>query len=120
MPPAPICAHALACEGVLRTDTQAMLIRLVDGRPVSLVTTQVLGWLAARLAADGTQALCIVWDHASWPVCCAVRTWMKAHTQRVKRAGGWRLGICQVPTKSPWRQRIEPPGWQARHRRTHP
>jgi hypothetical protein len=77
---------ALACDGWLRTDTQAMLIRFVDGRPVSLVTTQFLGWLAARWAADGTQALCIVWDHASWHVSCAVRTWMKAHHPPVKRA----------------------------------
>jgi DDE superfamily endonuclease len=99
---------ALACYGLLRADTNAMLIRFVDGRPVSLVTTQFLGWLAARLADDGKQALLIVWDNASWHVSCAVRTWIKAHNQRVKRAGGCRLVICQLPTTSPWLNRIEP------------
>ena len=31
---------AVACYGVLRTDTQGMLLRFVDGRPVSAVTIQ--------------------------------------------------------------------------------
>jgi hypothetical protein len=99
---------ALACDGLLRADTNAMLIRFVDGRPVSLVTTQFLGWLAARLADDGKQARFIVWDNASWQVSGAVRTWMKAPNQRVKRAGGCRLVICQWPTKRPWLNRIAP------------
>ena len=36
---------AVACYGLLRTDTQGMLLRFVDGRPVSAVTTQFLAWL---------------------------------------------------------------------------
>jgi hypothetical protein len=37
-----------------------------------------------------------------------VRTWLKAHNQWVKRAGGCRLVLGQLPSKSPWLNRIEP------------
>ena len=40
---------AIACYGLLRADTQGMLLRFVDGRPVSAVTTQFLAWLTERL-----------------------------------------------------------------------
>jgi hypothetical protein len=63
--PAP---KALACYGVLRADTHGMLLRFVNGRSVSVVTTQFLAWLTERLAAEGNTALLMVWDHASWPV----------------------------------------------------
>ena len=99
---------ALACYGMWRADTQAMLIRFVEGRPVSHVTTQYLGWLAERLANDGKQALVVIWDNASWHTSREVRTWLKAHNQRVKRSGGCRLLLCQLPSKSPWLNRIEP------------
>jgi hypothetical protein len=79
---------ALACYGLKRVNTEAMLVRLVDGWPVSLVTNQFLGWLAARLANEGKQALLVVWDNASWHVRQAVRTWMETHNQWVKHAGG--------------------------------
>jgi len=80
---------AVACYGLLRTATQGMLLRFVDGRPVSAVTTQFLAWLTARLAAEGKKALLMVWDNASWHVSQAVRAWLKAHNRRVKRDGGW-------------------------------
>lgn len=99
---------ALACYGLWRADTNAMLIRFVDGRPVSHVTTQYLRWLAARFADEGKQALIVIWDNASWHVSREVRTWLKTHNQRVKRAGGCRLVMCQLPSKSPWLNRIEP------------
>src|SRR5579859_7373491 len=59
--PAP---KALACSGLLirewdargRRDEQ-MLLRFVDGRPVSGVTTQFLAWCCARLAGKGKTAL---------------------------------------------------------------
>ena len=56
---------AVACYGLLRADTQGMLLRLVDGRPVSAVTTPFLAWLTERLAAEGKTALLMVWDNAS-------------------------------------------------------
>jgi hypothetical protein len=39
--------EALACYGLLRADTGAMLLRFVEGRPVSQVTEDFLGWLCA-------------------------------------------------------------------------
>jgi hypothetical protein len=99
---------AVACYGLLRADTQGMLLRFVDGRPVSAVTTQFLGWLTERLAAEGKTALLLVWDNASWHISQAVRAWRKAHNRRVKRDGGCRLVVCPLPRKSPWLNRIEP------------
>jgi hypothetical protein len=85
-----------------------MLLRCVDGRPVRAVTTQLLGWRTARWAAEGKTALLMVWDHASWHVSQAVRAWLKAHHRRVKRAGGCRVVVCPLPSKSPWLHRLEP------------
>jgi hypothetical protein len=105
--PAP---KAVACDGLLRAATQGMLLRFVDGRPVSAVTTPFLGWLTERLAAEGKTALLLVWDNASWHVSQAVRAWRKAHNRRVKREGGCRIVVCPLPVKSPWLNRIEPKG----------
>ena len=90
---------------MLCADTKARLIFFVDRRPVSLVTPEFLGWLAARLANEGTQALLAVWDNASWYIHRAVRSWLKTHNQRVKHAGGCRLVMCQLPHKRPWLHR---------------
>ena len=57
--------EALACYGLLRADTGAMLLRFVEGRPVSQVTEDYLGWLCARLAAEGKRVLVLVWDNAA-------------------------------------------------------
>jgi hypothetical protein len=99
---------AVACSGRLRTATPGLLLRCVDGPPGSIVTTQVLAWLTDRLAAAGTTALWMVWAHASWHVRAAVRAWLKAHTRRVKREGGWRTVVCPIPSKRPWLNRLEP------------
>ena len=85
-----------------------MLVRCVDGRPVSGVTTQFLGWLTAQWAQEPKQALWVVWDNASGHISREVRTWIKTHNLRVKREGGCRLVLCQLPTKRPWLNRIEP------------
>lgn len=85
-----------------------MLLRFVDGRPVSTATTQCLGLLTDKLAAEGKTALLMVWDNAAWHVSHAVRTWLKAHNRRVKRDGGGRIAVCPLPSKSPWLNRIEP------------
>jgi DDE superfamily endonuclease len=99
---------AVACYGLLRTDTQGLLLRCVDGRPIRAMTTQVLAWLTARLAAEGKTALLLVWDNAAWPVSQAVHGWLKAHHRRVKQAGGCRIVVCRLPSKSPGLNRIEP------------
>ena len=85
-----------------------MRLRCVDGRPVRAVTTQLLAWLTAWLAAEGNTALLLVGDHASWPASQAVRAWLKAHNRHVKPAGGCRVVVCPLPSKSPWLNRIEP------------
>ena len=48
---------ALCCYGLFRADTAQMLLRFVDGRPVSQVTVDYLTWLAARLAREGKKAI---------------------------------------------------------------
>ena len=108
--PAP---KALACYGLLvrRRPTHAdqMLLRFVDGRPVSAVTINFLAWCSARLAAQGVTALLLIWDNASWHTSDAVRTWLRSHNQRVKRTRqGVRIVSCLLPAKSPWLNPIEP------------
>lgn len=99
---------AIACYGLLRGDTGQMLLRFVEGRPVSGVTIGFLSWLCTRLAEEGKQALLMIWDNASWHISKAVRVWVKAHNRKVKREGGCRLLVCRLPSKSPWLNNIEP------------
>ena len=49
--------EALACYGLLRADTGAMRLRFVEGRPVSQVTEDFLGWLCGLFAAEGLACL---------------------------------------------------------------
>jgi hypothetical protein len=99
---------ALACYGLLRADTGGMLLRFVDGRPVSQVTEDFLGWVCDRLAAEGKTALLLVWDNAAWHVSARVRAWIRAHNHRAKRDGGVRVVACFLPVKAPWLNPIEP------------
>lgn len=99
---------AVACYGILRADTQEVLVRFVDGRPVSHVTTAFLNWVCERLAAEAKKALLLVWDNASWHLSQEVRGWIRTHNRQAKRAGGVRIVVCQLPVKSPWLNRIEP------------
>jgi len=85
-----------------------MLLRFVDGRPISAVTPRFLAWLTDRLAAAGKTALLLVWDNASWHISQAVRAWLKAHIRCVKQKGGCRIVVCPLPSTSPWLNRIEP------------
>ena len=86
-----------------------MLLRFVEGRPVSAVTTAFLAWGSNRLAAQGVTALILLWDNASWHISQEVRAWLRVHNQRVKRTGqGVRIVACRLPTKSPWLHPIEP------------
>jgi len=107
---------ALACYGLLvrqwnaagKRDEQLWL-RFVDGRPVSGVTTQFLGWCCEQLAAQGKRALLLVWDNASWHVSKQVRAWIGNHNRRVKEERkGVRILSCCLPVKSPWLNPIEP------------
>jgi transposase len=99
---------ALACYGLFRLDNQQMWLRFVSGRPLSAVTTRFLDWVLSRLAREGKRALLLIWDNASWHISKEVRAWVKAHNRRVKQAGGCRLLLCRLPSKSPWLNNIEP------------
>jgi hypothetical protein len=100
--------QALCCYGLFRADTGQMLLRFVDGRPVSQVTNDYLAWVCARLAAEGKRALLLVWDNASWHISKLVRSWIKEHNRQARRTGGVRIVVCQLPSKSPWLNPIEP------------
>ena len=99
---------AMACDGLYVPTAHHMLLRFVQGRPVSAVTCAFLAWLATYFTAQGKRALLLIWDNASWHVSQAVRAWLKAHNRRVKRDGGCRVVVCPLPSKSPWLNRIEP------------
>jgi transposase len=99
---------ALACYGLLRDDTDAKLLRFVEGRPVSQVTEDFLDWVCQRLAADGKKALLLIWDNAPWHVSRRVRAWIRGHNRQAKQHGGVRILPCFLPSKSPWLNAIEP------------
>ena len=100
--------EALACYGLLRADTGGMLLRFVEGRPVSQVTEDFLGWLCARFAAEGKRVFVLVWDNAAWHISKRVRRWIGAHNRRVLRQGGCKIRVCYLPVKAPWLNPIEP------------
>jgi DDE superfamily endonuclease len=99
---------ALCCDGLLRADPDAMLLRFVPGRPVSQVTEAFLDWLGERRAAEGRKVLLLIWDNAAWHNSRRGRDWFRAHNRRAKREGGVRILACALPTKSPGLNRIEP------------
>lgn len=99
---------ALACYGLLRTDLNQVWLRFVEARPVSAITTEFLAWVSERLQAEGKKAWLLVWDNASWHISREVRRWIREHNRQAKQTGGARLIVCQLPTKSPWLNPIEP------------
>jgi transposase len=108
---------AVACSGLLLRWAapeaagdwhEEAWLRFVDGRPLSTLTTDYLGWCCERLAARGKRALLLVWDNASWHVSQAVRAWITDHNRTAKRAGGVRIVNCPLPVKAPWLNPIEP------------
>ena len=99
---------AIACYGLYLPNLNQMLLRFVAGHPVSGVTTTFLAWLLAYFAGQNKRALLLIWDNASWHISHQVRTWIKAHNRQVKQAGGCRLIVCRLPSKSPWLSPIEP------------
>jgi transposase len=103
---------ALACYGVLLRQAgqqERLWLRFVDGRPVSAITEQFLGWCCTRLQEAAVQVWLLIWDNASWHVSKRVRAWIRAHNRQVKQRGqGVRIVSCYLPVKSPWLNPIEP------------
>ncbi|WP_251964178.1 transposase [Salinibacter ruber] len=85
-----------------------MLLRFVKGRPVSEVTTTFLEWVCDRLDERGTDVWALIWDQASWHTSHKVQNWIHQHNKQVKKEGGVRILACQLPSKSPWLNPIEP------------
>jgi hypothetical protein len=56
---------ALASYGLLRLDRERVLLRFLEGRPVSHVTTEFLAWAVERLAEEGKRVLVVIWDNAA-------------------------------------------------------
>lgn len=108
LPPKDKEAKAIACYGLYVPARNQMLLRFVLGRPVGAITCLFLAWLAAHFAAQHKRALFLIWDNASWHISREVRKWIHAHNRKVKQAGGCRLIICRLPSKSPWLNPIEP------------
>jgi hypothetical protein len=112
---------ALAAYGLYLPATNETLLRFVDGRPVSALTTQFLAWCAERLAARGVTALLLPWDNAGWHISKEVRAWLRDHNRRVKAAGrGVRIVACQLPVKRPWLNPIEPKWVHGKRRAVEP
>ena len=106
---------ALACYGLLvrrlgnPTTPERMLLRFVDGRPISAVTIDFLEWSCQSLDRQHVKVLVLIWDNASWHISQLVRAWIRAHNRQVKRQGtGVRILVCYLPSKSPWLNPIEP------------
>ena len=75
---------ALACYGILLrwVDTdelmiEKMLLRFVEGRPVSDITIQFLDWACQEIEKLGQSVLAMIWDNARWHTSKAVRTWVR-------------------------------------------
>jgi transposase len=107
---------ALACYGLLlrwkqengQTD-EKILLRFVDGRPISDITIQFLEWSCTKLEAMSKRVLALIWDNASWHISKKVCGWIREHNRQVKREGhGVRILACRLPVKSPWLNPIEP------------
>jgi hypothetical protein len=103
---------ALACYGVLLRQlgrAERIWLRFVDGRPVSAITEQFLGWCCSGLQEAGVRVWLLIWDNASWHVSKRVRAWIRTHNRQVKQQGqGVRILSCSLPVKSPWLNPIEP------------
>jgi DDE superfamily endonuclease len=102
----------LAGDGLLVRQTaeaEEVWRRCVAKRPVSASTMQFLEWGCPQRQARGVPVWVLIWDNASWHVSRAVRTWIRAHHQQVKRQGqGVRILVCDLPVTSPWLNPIEP------------
>ena len=112
-------AKALAISGLLvpGQETEQVWLRCVDGRPVSAITTHFLACLCDKAQTLGNRVLALVWDNAAWHRSQALRAWVRAHNQQVKRTGqAVRLLVCPLPIQSPWLNPIEPKWLHAKRR----
>ena len=96
----------LACYRMLSASNGQMSLRFVTGCPVSSVTIEFLQWLCEQIQAQGSHALVLIWDNASWHVSKQVKSWLREHNQTVQQETGTGLAAvrilpCWLPVKSP-------------------
>ena len=117
---------ALVCYGLLArwqdpAAQEQVWLRFAEGHPVSGLTVSFLKWCCEQTHALGKRVLALIWDNASWHISAAVKRWLRAHNQQVKRqSAGMRLIVCPLPTKSPWLNPIEPMWMHGKHRVVEP
>lgn len=99
---------AIACYGLLRKDTEQVRVRFLEARPISEVTILFLEWIVEELEKEEKKALFLIWDNATWHKSEKVLRWIREHNRTAKKSGGVRIIRCQLPTKSPWLNPIEP------------
>jgi hypothetical protein len=100
---------AVSCYGIYLPELDQTWLRFVNGRPVSSITTQFLGWCCEKLQAAGKKVLLLIWDNASWHISKEVRRWLGKHNHEVKESGeGVRIVSCLLPKQSPCLNAIEP------------
>lgn len=99
---------AIACYGLLRKDKEQVKVRFIEERPISEMTISFLEWIIRELEKDGKKALFLIWDNATWHKSKKVCGWIKENNRRAKKSGGVRIIRCQLPSKSPWLNPIEP------------
>lgn len=99
---------AIACYGLLRKDHGQVKVRFLAERPISAITIEFLKWIVEELKKEGKKALLLVWDNAGWHISRMVKSWLREHNREAKTSGGVRILRCQLPSKSPWLNPIEP------------
>ena len=100
---------AISCYGLYVPELDEVWLRVVDGRPVSGITTRFLRWCSEKLEVAGKRVWLLIWDNASWHISKEVRRWIASHNREVKKGGrGVRIISCLLPKKSPWLNPIEP------------
>ena len=98
---------AICCYGLLRQDTDKVMLRFIEGRPVGDLTAQFLSWVCEQLRAEGKSRLVVIWDTPSWHTGRPVSEWLAKHNREVKADGGVQVVLCPLPVKSPWLNNIE-------------
>jgi hypothetical protein len=101
---------AISCYGLYMPELEQAWVRLVDGRPISGITTHFLEWCWRKLEVLGKKVLVLIWDNASWHTSREVRRWIGRHNRALKKGEkkGVRIVTCFLPKKSPWLNPIEP------------
>lgn len=68
---------ALACYGLMRDDCHRVMLRFVEGSPVSEMTIAFLDLVRNQLGREGRKALLMDWYNASWHISQRVKGWIR-------------------------------------------